>query len=998
MGVSHLWQLLREEGLVATWKGNEGQHTAIAPEIDGQAVAVDLSLWLMQASSQPDLIANFPNPEERCLKVAFERASNWLRYGCVPVGVVEGRTPPEKLERLQQRFRAANGCAGGGGGSSQFIRLGRSVGKLLESMGLPVVYAPGEAEASCAALNRHGYVDGCATADGDVLVFGAQTVYHTLKLQTAEPGNAELVRCCMADVRRALGLKRGGQLALLAVGLLTGGDYDTQGATNVGHTYAMSVVRHLLQGKEDDLELLKDLRRLLGRPPDAELQALGERGCTGCKRCKHEGHMKGRVMKHHKRNPCAGCHMAGDMCELRAEAPCECEFHRREMERFIDRAVRRVRASDAFAERAAAAQRAYLSQADVASASAHDTAAKYGLQAGDKFTWLRRPDVDKMYRIMDEGHLRWNEQLVRQKTLPLLIDWDVSHPPLDSLPYAPPAASGEAPAAARVQFAAASIAKVHGLRSQTDDASKCWRYLLNIERLDVGPDEVAEADREWLKKADSVEKRAVRMSAVRRSQPQLVEAYEQGLAAKADAEAAKKARAAERAQKKLLKEAASAGASAKSSQSAASKAILANFIKQSKPGSSDGCREDDVDDFAILGSPSKRQQTPNAKSRLHGASRVVDADGDSAYPDSTQRPVRQGVARALLAGPTPHRQDRPSRTATGRRCLLEPSVANYMDWLEASRDGAPHSAGNSNDIIFAVWFAQGDRGAEGHDRHHLAKPNLSFASVVQKSHPRCRVVVLSDQYARDETWRTYEGQQLEIFRIHTDKTRLGRNAYANYYQFLAQIAFMRTLIQQGVSDRYHLVFMDVDVLVVDSIAEVFGGASFDYALSISDAPTMPINTGTQFICKGRYPHAIDFLHDVLSIYPFQETFVAGQIALAEYLQLRHAERAVYATHTAAVRDARACTRAGNATLCFLTCLRYNYCHMDESCSTNSARLPISLETFDQLERARPKILHFVGYRKAALNVVHNAYMQGGREAAYAMWLVLPTIELAMPSS
>lgn len=28
---------------------------------------------------------------------------NFLRYGCVPVGVVEGRAPAEKLERLQQR-------------------------------------------------------------------------------------------------------------------------------------------------------------------------------------------------------------------------------------------------------------------------------------------------------------------------------------------------------------------------------------------------------------------------------------------------------------------------------------------------------------------------------------------------------------------------------------------------------------------------------------------------------------------------------------------------------------------------------------------------------------------------------------------------------------------------------------------------------------------------------------------------------------------------------
>ena len=44
-----------------------------------------------------------------------------------------------------------------------------------------MVQAPGEAEATCAALNRGGYVDACATNDSDVLLFGAETAFHTLK-------------------------------------------------------------------------------------------------------------------------------------------------------------------------------------------------------------------------------------------------------------------------------------------------------------------------------------------------------------------------------------------------------------------------------------------------------------------------------------------------------------------------------------------------------------------------------------------------------------------------------------------------------------------------------------------------------------------------------------------------------------------------------------------------------------------------------------------------
>ncbi len=49
-----------------------------------------------------------------------------------------------------------------------------------------MVAAPGEAEATCAALDAAGLVDGCATADADALLFGARCVFCTLRL-TARP-------------------------------------------------------------------------------------------------------------------------------------------------------------------------------------------------------------------------------------------------------------------------------------------------------------------------------------------------------------------------------------------------------------------------------------------------------------------------------------------------------------------------------------------------------------------------------------------------------------------------------------------------------------------------------------------------------------------------------------------------------------------------------------------------------------------------------------------
>jgi 5'-3' exonuclease len=45
-----------------------------------------------------------------------------------------------------------------------------------------VFYAPGEAEAAAAALAAAGAVDAVASPDGDTLLYGAETLLHTLRL------------------------------------------------------------------------------------------------------------------------------------------------------------------------------------------------------------------------------------------------------------------------------------------------------------------------------------------------------------------------------------------------------------------------------------------------------------------------------------------------------------------------------------------------------------------------------------------------------------------------------------------------------------------------------------------------------------------------------------------------------------------------------------------------------------------------------------------------
>ena len=52
-------------------------------------------------------------------------------------------------------------------------------------------YAPGEAEATCAALDSAGAVHGVASLDGDALSFGATAVYRTLSLSVSRKGERD---------------------------------------------------------------------------------------------------------------------------------------------------------------------------------------------------------------------------------------------------------------------------------------------------------------------------------------------------------------------------------------------------------------------------------------------------------------------------------------------------------------------------------------------------------------------------------------------------------------------------------------------------------------------------------------------------------------------------------------------------------------------------------------------------------------------------------------
>lgn len=89
--------------------------------------------------------------------------------------------------------------------------------------GLPFVRAPGEAEATAAALNAAGTVDGVVTRDGDAFLFGSRTVFPKCNLLVSFSGfNTGCIGC--RPVRAALAVDlhcafcRAAAMLLLLVG------------------------------------------------------------------------------------------------------------------------------------------------------------------------------------------------------------------------------------------------------------------------------------------------------------------------------------------------------------------------------------------------------------------------------------------------------------------------------------------------------------------------------------------------------------------------------------------------------------------------------------------------------------------------------------------------------------------------------------------------------------------------------------------------------------
>lgn len=225
----------------------------------GRKIAVDASMhiysFLVVVGRQGDqLLTSEAGEVTSHLQGMFFRTARMLEAGMKPVFVFEGKPPDLKREELAKRSSRREEAnteleAAKEAGkeedvekySKRAVRVERKHNeeckRLLRLMGVPVIDAPGEAEAQCAQLNKEGLVYGIATEDMDSLTFGTpRLVRHLMAPASQKLAVTEFDR---AQVLELLGLTDDQFIDLC---ILCGCDYTSK-IGGIGPVRALSLVK-----------------------------------------------------------------------------------------------------------------------------------------------------------------------------------------------------------------------------------------------------------------------------------------------------------------------------------------------------------------------------------------------------------------------------------------------------------------------------------------------------------------------------------------------------------------------------------------------------------------------------------------------------------------------------------------------------------------------------------------------------------------------------------
>ncbi|NXC47784.1 GEN endonuclease, partial [Penelope pileata] len=304
MGVTNLWQILEPV-----------RQPVNLSSLKGKTLAVDLSLWVCEAQTVKKMIGVVTKPHLRNL---FFRISFFTSMGIKLVFVMEGEAPKLKADTMSKRNEMRYGASKKHGaartGRSLFKSILKECLELLECLGVPWVQAAGEAEAMCAYLNAKGHVDGCITNDGDVFLYGAQTVYRNFAMNAKEP---HLDCYTMSSIKEKLGCDRE---SLIGLAVLLGCDYLPKGIPGVGKEQALKLIEALRgQSLLQRFEQWKEQFQYDNNPP------MVVKKVAHCSECRHPG-----SYKEHERSGCKFCESTRYCKPNDSKYRCPCEWHQLE--------------------------------------------------------------------------------------------------------------------------------------------------------------------------------------------------------------------------------------------------------------------------------------------------------------------------------------------------------------------------------------------------------------------------------------------------------------------------------------------------------------------------------------------------------------------------------------------------------------------------------------------------------------------------------------------
>lgn len=188
-------------------------------DFEKKKIAIDISIMLYQViinirNSGADMVNNQGEVTSHILGL-FNKTINLLKMNIIPVYVFDGKPPEFKSKVLEERREVKNKAYEKLNEDLteeekiKYFKRTVSISKkqieqcieLLDTMGIPYIVAPYEADSQCAILAKNGLVDGVLTEDMDIMTFGAPKIYRNLASY-----NKDNLEISMSDVLNELNL------------------------------------------------------------------------------------------------------------------------------------------------------------------------------------------------------------------------------------------------------------------------------------------------------------------------------------------------------------------------------------------------------------------------------------------------------------------------------------------------------------------------------------------------------------------------------------------------------------------------------------------------------------------------------------------------------------------------------------------------------------------------------------------------------------------------